>query len=63
MQKYNKAMQKMTNFDDVVKENIKEHNASWPQMLEHPCKILKSGGSGFGKTNSLFNPINQQTRY
>ena len=56
-------MQKMTNFDDVVKENIKEHNARWPQMPEHPCKILKSGGSGSGKTNSLFNPINQQTRY
>ena len=23
---YNKTVQKMTNFDDVVKENIKEHN-------------------------------------
>ena len=26
MQQYNKTMQKMTNFHDVVIQNIKEHN-------------------------------------
>ena len=24
--------QKMINFDDVTKENIKQHNPSWPQI-------------------------------
>ena len=28
-------MQKIINFDDVTKENIKEHNPSWPQILDH----------------------------
>ena len=26
----------MINFDDVVKENIKEHNSNWPQIPDHP---------------------------
>ena len=50
----------MINFDDVTKENIKEHNASWPQILHHPYRILIIGGSRSGKINSLFNLINQQ---
>ena len=25
-------MQKMINFDDVVKENMKERNPNWPQI-------------------------------
>ena len=49
----------MTNFDDLVKENIKEHYPNWPQIPHHPYRILKTGGSGSGKTNSLFNLINQ----
>ena len=32
----------MINFNDVIKENIKEH---------HPYKTLIIGGSGSGKTN------------
>ena len=51
----------MINFDDVTKENIKEHNPNWPQIPYHPYRILKIGGSGSGKTNSLFNLINHQT--
>ena len=50
----------MINFDDVVKENIKEHNRNWPQIPDHPHRILIIAGSGSGKTNSLFNLINQQ---
>ena len=51
----------MINFDDVVKENIKENNPNWPQILDHPYRILIIGGSGSGKTNSLFNLINNQS--
>ena len=50
----------MINFDDVTKENIKEHNPNWPQIPDHPYRILIIGGSGSGKTNSLFNLINQK---
>ena len=50
----------MINLDDVVKENMKQLNLNWPQIPDHPCRILIIGGSGSGKTNSLFNLINQQ---
>ena len=50
----------MINFDDVVKENIKEHNTNWPQVPDHPYRILIIGKSGSGKTNSLFNLMNFQ---
>ena len=53
-------MQKMINFDDVTKEYIKEHNPNWPQILDHPYRLLVIGGSGPGKTNSLFDLINHQ---
>ena len=49
----------MINFDDVTKENIKEYNPNWPQILDHPYKILIIGGSGSGK-KPLFNLINEQ---
>ena len=48
------------NFDGVTKENIKEHNPSWPKIPEHPYIILMIGGSGSGKTNSWFNLINEE---
>ena len=54
-------MQKMINFHDAIKENIKEHNPNWPEVPDHPYRILLVGGSGSGKTNSLFNIISQQT--
>ena len=50
----------MINFDDVVKENKKKHNPNWPQIPDHPYRILIIGGSGSGKTNSLFNLVYQQ---
>ena len=30
----------MINFDDVTKENIKEPNLNWPQLLEHPSYLI-----------------------
>ena len=50
----------MINFDDVVKENIKEHNLNWSQNPDCPYRILIIEGSGSGKTNPLLNLINQQ---
>ena len=50
----------MINCDDVINENIKDYNPNWPQILDHPYRILIIGGSGSGKTNSLFNLINYQ---
>ena len=34
----------MINFDDVTKENIKEHNANWQQNPDHLYRILITGG-------------------
>ena len=44
----------------VTKENMTEHIRNWPQVLDHPYKILIVGGSGSKKTNSLFNLISHQ---
>ena len=37
-----------------------QNNTNWPQVPDHPYKILKSGIARSGKTNSLFNLISQQ---
>ena len=50
----------MINFDDVVTENIKEHNPNWPQTPDHPYRILIIGGSESEKANSLFKLISHQ---
>ena len=47
----------MINFEDVPKETIKEHNPILPQVLEHAYRILITGGSRSGKTNSFFHLI------
>ena len=39
----------MINFDDVVKENIKEHNLNWSQNPDRPYRTLIIEGSGSGK--------------
>ena len=44
----------MINFDNLTKENIREHNPNWRWIPDHPCRILIIGGFGSGKTNSLF---------
>ena len=49
----------MINFDDVTKESIKENNPNWPQIPNHPYRILLIGDSRSERTNSLFNLISQ----
>ena len=50
----------MINFDNVIKEETKEHNPNCPGIPDHTYRILIIGGYGSGKTNPLFNLINQQ---
>ena len=50
----------MVNFGDFVKEKIEKYNSNCLQIFDHPYKILITGVSGSGKTNSLFNLIGQQ---
>ena len=51
----------MINFDHVIKEKTKEYNPNWPEIPDHPYRILIIGGFRSRKTNSLFNVINQQS--
>ena len=51
----------MINFDHVIKEETKEYNPNWPEIPDHPYRILIIGGFRSRKTNSLFNVINQQS--
>ena len=51
---------KITNFDDVTKENIKEHDSNLPQIPDYPHRISIIGGSRLGKTNALLNLINHK---
>ena len=51
----------MSNFDDITKENIKENNSNWPEIPNHPYRVLIILGSGSAKTNSLFNLINHES--
>ena len=50
----------MINFDDALKEGTKEHDPNWPEIPDHPHRILMIGDTGSSKANSLFNLINQQ---
>ena len=53
------AIQKMINFDNITKENMKEFYPNQSQTPDHPYIILIIVDFGSGKTNSLLNLINQ----
>ena len=36
----------MINFEDITKENIKEHNPNWPEIPAQPYRILSIVGYG-----------------
>ena len=40
MLQHNKTIQEMINFDDAIKEYIKEHNPNWTEIPDHPYRIL-----------------------
>ena len=44
-----------------MKKKIKCNNIIKTTIPDHAYRILKVGGSGSGKTNSLFNLISQQS--
>ena len=50
----------MVNFDDIKNIYIIEHDTNWPHIPGHPYRILIIGGSGSGRTSSLFNLISHQ---
>ena len=47
MQQYNKVIQKLINFDDFLKGNLNKHNSNWPEIPDHPFKILIIGKKKF----------------
>ena len=57
----------MINFDDYTNENKTEHNKNWPDIPNHPYRIIIiviiiiiKRGSESGKTNALLILINNQ---
>ena len=44
----------------MFQKNIKKENPNWPEIRDHSYRILIIRGSGSGKTNTLFNMINQE---
>ena len=50
----------MINFDDTIKEEIREHNPNWPEIPDYSYRILVIGDSWSTKLNSLVSLINQQ---
>ena len=50
----------MFNYDYITKEIIREHNPNWPEIPDHPYRILIIAGSGSAETNALLNLINHE---
>ena len=48
------------NLDSITNKNNKEHNEKWPNIPDHPCRIMIIGSSVSAKTNALLNLINEQ---
>ena len=53
----------MINFDDYANENKTEHNQKWPNIPDHPYRILIIGGSGSEKNKCIIEFNNQPARY
>ena len=49
-----------SNLDNYVNENKTKHNKNWPYIPDHPYGLSIIGGSRSGKTNLLFNLIENQ---
>ena len=43
----------MIRFNDVTRENIKEHNRNWTHVPDHLYRILITGGSIWTETSIL----------
>ena len=50
----------MINLDSITNKSNIEDNEKWPDIPDHPYKILIIGGSRSGKTNTLINLIKEQ---
>ena len=50
----------MFNLVGITNENNKERNKKWSFIPDHPCRILITGGSWSGKTNTFLNLIKEQ---
>ena len=46
--------------DDFVNESNEDHNSKWPYISDHSYRMLITGGSESGKTNSLLNLQNHR---
>ena len=46
--------------DYITKEDIKEHNPNWPQISDHPWRILIVQGPGSEKINAFLNLVIHQ---
>ena len=49
----------MFNFDYITKEDIKEHNSNWPEIPDHPYRILVVASFASGTTSALLSLINE----
>ena len=49
----------MANIDNI----LKEHNSSYPQIPDHPYRILTTGGSGSAKRKIIAESNKSATRH
>ena len=50
----------MINLGSITNENNKKHNEKWPYIPDHWYRIIITGLSGSGKTNTLLNLIKEK---